>query len=91
VSNLAVLRNAIDEIDEEILGLVARRIELVHKIAEFKHSQSLPVYDPERERAVIDRLIELAPGRLDSQLVRRVFERIIDESRRVEQHQSPKV
>jgi monofunctional chorismate mutase len=87
-SVLEVLRQAIDEVDEEILSLVAKRIELVYKIAEYKQGQSLPVYDPERERAVIDRLIDLASGSLDPQLVRRVFERIIDESRRVEQHQA---
>ena len=84
---LAQLREAIDTVDAEILRLVASRVELVLSIAEYKRVQQMPVYDPDRERAVIDRLLGLAPANLDPQLVRRIFERIIDESRRVEQHQ----
>jgi chorismate mutase len=80
------LREAIDTVDAEILRLVAARVELVLSIAEFKRTRQMPVYDPDRERAVIDRLIGLAPTNLDPQLVRSIFERIIDESRRVEQH-----
>jgi len=84
---LAQLRDAIDTVDAEILRLVASRVELVLTIAEYKRVRQMPVYDPDRERAVIDRLLGLAPANLDPQLVRRIFERIIDESRRVEQHQ----
>ena len=84
---LAQLREAIDSVDAEILRLVASRVELVLSIAEYKRARQMPVYDPDRERAVIERLLGLAPANLDPQLVRRIFERIIDESRRVEQHQ----
>ena len=87
---LAQLREAIDSVDAEILRLVASRVELVLSISEYKRVRQMPVYDPDRERAVIERLLGLAPANLDPQLVRRIFERIIDESRRVEQHQ-PKV
>ena len=86
---LEQLREAIDTVDAEILRLVVARVELVLSIAECKRSQQMPVYDPDRERAVIERLLGLAPTNLDPQLVRRIFERIIDESRRVEQHQPP--
>jgi chorismate mutase len=85
---LEKLREAIDRVDAEILDLVAQRIALVLQIAEHKRARLLPVYDPDRERNVIQRLIGLAPVHLDAQLVRRIFERIIDESRRVEQHQA---
>ena len=88
VPELETLRAAIDAVDAEILSLVAKRIGLVLQIADCKRSRALPIYDPARERAVIDRLIGLAPNSLDAQLVRRVFERIIDESRRIEQHQA---
>ncbi len=81
------LRAAIDAVDAEILSLVAKRIGLVLQIADYKRGRALPIYDPARERSVIARLIRLAPALLDAQLVRRVFERIIDESRRIEQHQ----
>ena len=88
--DLENLRSAIDAVDSEILSLVARRIGLVLRIADYKRSRDIPVYDPTRERAVIDRLIGVAPENLDAQLIRRIFERIIDESRRIEQHEASK-
>ncbi len=84
---LEQLREAIDTVDAEILRLVVNRVALVLRIAEYKRAKLMPVYDPNRERTVIERLLGLAPADLDPQLVRRIFERIIDESRRVEQHQ----
>jgi chorismate mutase len=86
--DLEALRLAIDAVDAEILSLVARRIGLVLQVADYKRSRAMPVYDPGRERSVIARLIELAPENLDAQVVRRIFERIIDESRRIEQHKT---
>lgn len=80
------LRNEIDRLDGQILELVVRRIALVREIGEYKHARGLPVYDAERERAVIQRLTQAAPTGFDPQVVRRVFERIIDESRGVEHH-----
>jgi chorismate mutase len=85
--DLPALRQEIDEIDSKILELFARRIQLVLRVGEFKRSKGLPVYDADRERTVIARLVQNKPDHLDAQVVRRVFERIIDESRGIEQHQ----
>ena len=85
--DLDALRNEIDDIDNKILELVARRIAAVVQIGDYKRSRELPVYDAVRERLVLQRLMGQAPPGLDPQVVRRVFERIIDESRGIEQHQ----
>ena len=86
--DLDTFRSAIDAVDAEILALVAKRIGLVLEVADYKRNRAIPVYDPARERMVIERLIGLAPEGLDAQVVRRIFERIIDESRRIEQHKA---
>jgi chorismate mutase len=44
----------------------------------------MPVYQPEREKWILDRVERNNPGPLDRGAVRRVFERVIDESRRLE-------
>jgi chorismate mutase len=44
----------------------------------------VPVYQPDREKWILDRAERNNPGPLDSGAVRRVFERVIDESRRLE-------
>ena len=45
---------------------------------------SLPVYVPEREKQVLANVEGWSDGPLEAEAVRRLFERIIDESRRIE-------
>ena len=82
---LESLRRQIDDLDTQILALVAQRVGVVLQIAEHKRARGLAVYDPTREASLIHRLCELRPPNLDSETVRRIFERLIDESRRLEQ------
>jgi chorismate mutase len=86
VPELEELRRAIDEVDRKILELVAERVRLVLAIGDIKRSRNLAVYDPERERRVLESLAAAAPELLDATTIKRIFERIIDESRRLEQH-----
>ena len=82
----AELRRQIDDIDAQILELVARRVYVVLQVGEYKRRHGMRVYDPERERRLLDQLASRAPAPLDRETVRRVFERLVDESRRLEQH-----
>lgn len=87
---LKELRDSIDEVDRRILSLLKRRFELVLEVGELKRRQRLGVYDAERERRVLDALSRSAEPPLSAETVRRIFERIIDESRSEEQrHVSP--
>lgn len=86
VNELDTLRIAIDAVDQRISELLAERVRLVLAVGEYKRKHGLAVYDPERERSVLDRLAKAAKPPLDGDTVRRVFERLIDESRRIEQH-----
>ena len=83
---LEALRQAIDEIDARILELVAARVRIVLSVGDYKRKRGMAVYDPERERGLLDRLCNAAPAPLDRETVRRIFERLVDESRRIEQH-----
>jgi chorismate mutase len=82
------LRRAIDDVDRRILELIAERVGIVLQVGDYKRRRSLPIYDPERERSMIEQLIQIAPKPLNAEIVRRIFERVIDESRRIEQHNS---
>jgi chorismate mutase len=83
---LDALRRAIDEVDRQLLTLMTERVRLVLAIGDLKRARQMPVYDPDRERRVLERLASLAEPPLDGATVRRVFERLIDEMRRLEQH-----
>ncbi|MBI4617456.1 MAG: chorismate mutase [Planctomycetes bacterium] len=77
-------RGELDEIDDRILELLNRRIDRVLEIGRLKAASGLPVYDPEREKRILARLLAVNPGPLDAPAVARIFERVIDESRRIE-------
>lgn len=78
------LRQEIDRLDSQLLRIFNERAALALRIGEVKKGLSLPVYDPAREKRIFQRMREENPGPLDDQAIVRLFERVIDESRRLE-------
>ena len=77
-------RSEIDRIDLQLVELLNRRSQRAIEIVKIKNKLNLGIYDPEREEEVI-RLVQGATrGPLSKAAIKRLFERIIDESRRVE-------
>jgi chorismate mutase len=83
-TDLTRLRDAIDRVDEVIVRLLNQRAKYAIEIGELKGVLGLPIYAPEREKEVLQHVELISEGPLDPVTVRRLFERIIDESRRVE-------
>ena len=54
------------------------------RIGEIKKELGIPVYDPEREKRIFEAMTEANPGPLEDDAITRLFERVIDESRRLE-------
>ena len=77
-------RDEIDRLDSELLSIFNRRAELALQIGRIKKTLQLPVYDPSREKRIFERMKGANPGPLDDGAVVRLFERVIDESRRLE-------
>ncbi len=77
-------RKRIDEIDGQLAELLCERSRCVIEIGRIKRQQQLPVYDPEREKEIFERIVKNNRGPLKNDALRRLFERILDESRRVE-------
>jgi len=77
-------RKRIDQIDSQIIGLLNSRSACAVEIGKLKHKAGLPIYSPEREKNILERVMRENPGPLDPTAVKRVFERIIDEGRRLE-------
>ncbi len=78
------IRSKIDFLDDELLKIFNQRAALALKIGEIKKENSLAIYDPEREKKIFLRMKKANPGPLDDQAIVRLFERVIDESRRLE-------
>jgi chorismate mutase-like protein len=77
-------RRKIDDIDDKLVQLFNERSKCAIEIGKIKHAENLRVYDPEREREILRRIKKANRGPLDDESLQRLFERVIDECRRVE-------
>ena len=77
-------RNKIDALDERLVDLLNQRSTCCIEIGRIKRDRGIPVYSPDRETQVLDHVANRNGGPLESDAVQRLFERIIDESRRLE-------
>jgi chorismate mutase len=81
---LADLRGRIDLLDETLVRLLNARAACALEIGRLKRDLGLPIYQPDRETAVLAHVQGLNHGPLDQAAIRRLFERIIDEARHLE-------
>jgi len=71
------IRKQIDLIDQDLLGLLSQRADLVHEVGMIKKRDGLQIYAPEREQALLDRLISLNQGRLPEKSIRAIYREIM--------------
>jgi len=77
-------RLKIDRIDEQLVELFNRRAEYASHIGKIKKKLGISVYNPDRENQIFNHVQQRNPGPLSDEAIRRLFERIIDETRRLE-------
>jgi len=78
------LRKRIDLLDESLVRLLNARAACALEIGRLKREIGLPIYQPDREKEVLHHVMALNNGPLDDQVIKRLFERIIDEARHLE-------
>jgi len=81
---LAGLRRRIDEIDEQLVTLLNARASYALRIGQIKQAAGAAVYQPAREAEVLENVRRHNTGPLDDGAITRLFERVIDENRRLE-------
>lgn len=82
--SLDELRRKIDALDERIVELLNERAACALEIGHEKKLAGLEVYQPSREAEVLGHVQRINMGPLDDEAMKRLFERIIDEARRLE-------
>ncbi len=78
------IRKRIDLLDDVLLRIFNERARLALEIGHLKKGTGLPVFDPAREKRIFARMKDENPGPLDGGAIVRLFERVVDESRRLE-------
>lgn len=74
------LRRRIDSVDDRLLDLLAERAELVSAVADAKRGAGLATVDPEREKALLERLLEKGAGVFPREAILAVFREVISAS-----------
>ncbi len=78
------LRRSIDELDELLVRTLSARAACALEIGRQKKRLGLEIYQPSREADVLAHVQRINPGPLNDASIKRLFERIIDEARRLE-------
>ena len=81
---METLRRRIDAIDRRMVVLLNERAACAVALGGVKKERGLPIYQPAREEEVLRNVQTCNRGPLENAALRRLFERIIDESRRIE-------
>ncbi|MBN6188223.1 bifunctional 3-deoxy-7-phosphoheptulonate synthase/chorismate mutase [Aneurinibacillus sp. BA2021] len=77
---LEQLRNDLDSVNLQILELINRRAELVQEIGKVKLKQGINRFDPERERAMLNLIIENNQGPFEDGTIQHLFKQIFKAS-----------
>ena len=78
-------RIRIDELNDEIISLLNKRASYATEIGKIKKEQGLPVFDPTREDAVLEKVSTLTKGPLTPESIKNIFRVIMQETRKVEE------
>jgi len=89
IMGLDALRERLDIIDERILSLLSERAKVIVEVADFKRHHDIPIYVPEREVSIIERLRSANPGPLPGDTIERIYRNILEEMRKFESEHSP--
>ena len=81
MEDLVKLRDEIDAIDDQIVGLFERRMAVAENVAAYKRSVGKPVLDKERERSKIQKVTEKTSNAFNRQAVESLFGQIMAVSR----------
>ncbi|MBQ9502425.1 MAG: prephenate dehydratase [Lentisphaeria bacterium] len=84
MEDLQELRHQIDGLDRQILTLLNERYKVVKKVGEWKLARNQPVYVPEREKMLLEKLESLNPGPMSSDTLRAIYREIMSGSMKIE-------
>lgn len=84
MSTMDEWRIRIDEVDRKLVDLLNERSRYADEIGKIKEKLGMEAYSPEREQEVLHNVLGYNKGPLTHGALRRLFERIIDESRKLE-------
>jgi len=85
--DIADWRRQIDEIDRKLVELLSQRAKAAHEIGKLKRTIGMPIYEPDREKAVFENARKVNSGPLPDRDLLRIYERIMDVMRQIQREE----
>ena len=83
-------RDEIVEINEKILGLLSKRGKIAQKKKKKKRKQGTLVYDPQREKEMINQLLDKNEGPFNDNVIKQLFKEIFKASTDLQKSENEK-
>ena len=80
-------RKKIDKLDRQLVQLLSQRAQAAHEIGKLKRDAGMPIYEPDREQAVFSNVRKVNQGPLPDRDLLRIYERVMDIMRQIQQEQ----
>jgi len=82
VSNLEALRQKIDQLDEQLVAMINERAKIVVEVGKIKRSDknAPPIYAPDRERRVLDKVKSINQGPLPDRTLLAIYRELMSGS-----------
>lgn len=90
MNDLNTLREKIETLNIEILNLLSERGQIAKQIGQEKRKQGTAIYDPEREKEMINKLLDLNDGPFDDNVIKQLFKEIFKASTELQKSDSEK-
>ncbi len=84
LEELEILRQKINETDEKLVSLFIERMALASRVGEYKAGKNLKIYDPVREKEIIERFAAEVKVDFDIKYVEQFLENLMFLSRRLQ-------
>lgn len=79
--NLNIIRQEIDQLDQELVALLEKRMQLVNQVAAYKKATGKPILDTSREEAVLQKVASRVENKAFEETVVNTFADIMKNSR----------
>lgn len=80
---IAQHRQRIDALDAQILDLIEQRVNEAIRIRRLKLEKDIPLFTPDREKALIQQLVERSAGKLPGEVIENIWMTIIKGGKQV--------
>ena len=83
--NLEEIRKQIDKCDNDLVEIISKRYDLVSQVIQYKIDRGIEIYQPQREKEVIQKIRNLANQKnINPDLIENIIKLIMEESKRVQ-------